>query len=132
MKYGISELSIVPLRAEASDKAEMVNQVLFGEHFKVLNFRAKWSKIRLAHDKYEEWICNEQWSEIDKNTYDKLEHNEPILTNELLDIIKNETHQTIPLGCTLPFLKTMHFKLTKISIVIKAKLRREKKIYQIY
>ncbi|MDC3103956.1 SH3 domain-containing protein, partial [Flavobacteriales bacterium] len=68
MKYGISELAIVPIRAEASDKAEMVNQVLFGEHFKVLESRVKWSKIRLAHDKYEGWICNKQWSEIDKNT----------------------------------------------------------------
>ena len=127
MKYGISELSIVPLRAEASDKAEMVNQVLFGEHFKVLNFRAKWSKIRLAHDKYEGWICNEQWSEIDKNTYDKLEHNEPILTNELVDIIKNETHQTIPLGCTLPFFKDNAFQINENKYSYKGEITKGKK-----
>ena len=36
MQYGISNLSIVPMRNEAADQAEMVNQILFGEHFKVL------------------------------------------------------------------------------------------------
>ena len=63
MKYGVSELAIVPIRAEASDKPEMINQILFGEHFKVLEHNIKWSKIRLAHDKYEGWICNKQWIE---------------------------------------------------------------------
>ena len=43
----------------------MVNQVLFGEHFKVLSSKVKWSKIRLAHDKYEGWICNKQILEIE-------------------------------------------------------------------
>ena len=47
MLYGICNLSIVPLRIEASDTSEMVSQVLFGEHFKVLEKRKKWSKIRL-------------------------------------------------------------------------------------
>ena len=35
------------MRAEAADASEMINQVLFGEHFKVLEVRKKWSKIRL-------------------------------------------------------------------------------------
>ena len=34
MKYGISNIAIVPMRIEAADQAEMVNQILFGEHFK--------------------------------------------------------------------------------------------------
>ena len=111
MKYGISELAIVPIRAEASDKGEMVNQVLFGEHFKVLESRVKWSKIRLAHDKYEGWICNKQWSEIDKNTYEELERNDPTLTTELLDMVVKDTHQTVPLGSTLPFYQEHQFKI---------------------
>ena len=36
MQYGISNLSVIPMRIEGSDQAEMVNQILFGEHFKVL------------------------------------------------------------------------------------------------
>ena len=41
MRYGIAQLSITPMRAEASDASEMTNQVLFGEHFKILEARKK-------------------------------------------------------------------------------------------
>ena len=34
--FGVCNLAIIPLRAEASDKSEIVSQVLFGEHFEVL------------------------------------------------------------------------------------------------
>ena len=43
MQYGISNLSIIAMRSESKDQAEIVNQILFGEHFKVLEFRKKWS-----------------------------------------------------------------------------------------
>jgi uncharacterized protein YgiM (DUF1202 family) len=52
MRYGICNLSIVPLRLEASDASEMVSQVLFGEDFKVLEKQKKWSKIQLSFDGY--------------------------------------------------------------------------------
>ena len=61
MDYGICNLSIVPVRAEASDSSEMVTQVLYGEHFKILEMRKKWSYIRTAFDKYEGWIDNKQY-----------------------------------------------------------------------
>ncbi|MCH8555868.1 MAG: hydrolase Nlp/P60, partial [Schleiferiaceae bacterium] len=32
MKYGICKMASVPMRAEPSDRSEMVNQLLFGEH----------------------------------------------------------------------------------------------------
>ena len=32
-KTGISLLSIIPIRAEPSEKSEMVSQLLFGEYF---------------------------------------------------------------------------------------------------
>ena len=102
MRYGISILSIVPIRSESSDKAEMINQVLFGEHFKVLENKSKWSKIRLAHDKYEGWICNKQWLEIDKSFYHELEQNSPTITSDILDIVDLGTPTTIPIGSTLP------------------------------
>ena len=60
MKYGLSNLSIIPMRAEATDLSEMVNQILFGEQYKIIESRKKFSKIRLSHDKYEGWICNKQ------------------------------------------------------------------------
>lgn len=103
MQYGISNLALVPMRAEAADTAEMTNQILFGEHFKVLEKRKKWSKIRLAHDKYEGWICNKQWQEVDKETYTQLDKSTPTLTTDLLDVVKGNQLQPIVMGSTLPF-----------------------------
>lgn len=37
MQYGICNLSIVPLRLEASDASELVSQVLYGDFLKYLN-----------------------------------------------------------------------------------------------
>ena len=106
MKYGISNLSIVPMRDEAADQAEMVNQILFGEHFKVLESRKKWSKIRLAHDNYEGWICNKQWIEIPEEDYKQLDKDVSTITTDILDIITKEQHQPIVIGSILPTYKS--------------------------
>jgi hypothetical protein len=56
-------LSVVPMRSEASDRSEMVNQVLFGETFQILESHEKWSLIELTHDHYKGWVCNKQISQ---------------------------------------------------------------------
>tara|TARA_B100001758_G_scaffold247628_2_gene266257 strand:- start:10578 stop:11342 length:765 start_codon:yes stop_codon:yes gene_type:complete len=108
MQYGISNLSIVPMRNEASDLSEMVNQILFGEHFKILESRKEWSKIRLAHDSYEGWICNKQWIEIEEDNYKKLDKEVSTITTDILDIISKDLHQPIVIGSILPSFKSGH------------------------
>jgi hypothetical protein len=108
MQYGISNLSIVPMRNEAADQAEMVNQILFGEHFKVLEVRKKWSRIRLAHDSYEGWICNKQWIEIEDDIYKQLDKDVSTITTDILDIISKDHHQPIVIGSILPSYKSGH------------------------
>tara|TARA_B100001287_G_scaffold276835_1_gene289896 strand:+ start:5720 stop:6484 length:765 start_codon:yes stop_codon:yes gene_type:complete len=108
MKFGISNLSIIPQRSEANDKAEMTNQILFGEHFKVLEIRKKWSKIRLSHDSYEGWICNKQWQEISEDDYKQLDKDVATITTDILDIITKEYQQPIVIGSVLPFYKSGH------------------------
>ena len=106
MKYGISNLAIVPMRIEAVDQAEMVNQILFGEHFKVLEVRKKWSKVRLAHDSYEGWVCNKQWIEIEKDIYKQLDKEVATIAIDILDIISKDHHQPIVIGSILPSYKS--------------------------
>jgi len=108
MNYGISNLSIVPMRNEAADQSEMVNQVIFGEHFKVLEIRKKWSKIRLAHDSYEGWICKQQWIEIEEDIYKQLDKEVATITTDILDIITKTHHQPIVIGSILPSYKSGH------------------------
>ena len=108
MQYGISNLSIVPMRSEAADQTEMVNQILFGEHFKVLEVRKKWSRIRLAHDSYEGWISNKQWIEIPEEDYKQLDKDVSTITTDILDIITKDQHLPIVMGSILPFYKSGH------------------------
>ena len=52
MEYGICVLGIVPLRKEPKDQSEMISQILFGQHFKILEVKTKWICIHLASDNY--------------------------------------------------------------------------------
>ena len=53
---GIAFLSSAPMRLEPSERSEMVNVLLFGETFEVLERTMKWAHIRLHHDRYEGWV----------------------------------------------------------------------------
>lgn len=87
MDYGICNLSIVPLRGEPSDSCEMVSQILYGEHFKILETRKKWSRIRLAFDSYEGWIDNKQYVNIPEQDYSYFETKETRLSSDLVDFV---------------------------------------------
>ena len=120
MNYGICNLSIVPLRVDPADQSEMVTQLLFGEHFKVLEIRKKWSKIRLAFDNYEGWIDNKQFQLTDDITYEKMEQSMPHYAGELIDFVTDE-HQnfsTITIGANLPFFKEQNLKINEIGLKI--------------
>ena len=112
MQYGICNLSIVPLRLEPSDTCELVSQVLYGEFFKVLEKRKKWSKIRLSFDKYEGWIDNNQYLEIDENQYQILKKQHPILSTDLVEFIQDSDQklQTITIGSTLNGIAILNHK----------------------
>lgn len=100
MRYGICPISIAPLRLETSDASEMVSQVLYGEIFKILENRKKWSKIRLSHDKYEGWIDNKQFTEIASEEYHSILDKEPIFSNDLIAHLTHQDHtlSTVTIG----------------------------------
>jgi len=103
MQYGICNLGIVPIRLEASDKSELVTQALYGDLFKVLEQRKKWSRIRFAYDKYEGWIDNKQYFEIEQSVYDQLASSEINLSKDLIEYVSDEADSLypIPLGSDL-------------------------------
>ena len=72
MPYGICPLCVVPVRAEANDASEMVTQLLYGDHFKIIETKSKWVKIQVAYDEYEGWIDIKQAIEIDESIFEEL------------------------------------------------------------
>lgn len=113
MLYGICDLSIVPLRLEPNDASEMISQVLFGDHFKVLENRKKWSKIRLAIDNYEGWIDNKQFKLIAEEEYLTISNTPAKLAGEIIDFVTDtkQNFYTIPIGCSLPFFENGNLRI---------------------
>jgi hypothetical protein len=103
--YGVCNLSIVPLRSQESDRSEMTSQLLFGDHFEVLEKQKNWSKIKLAFDDYEGFIDNKQYVEITKEEFTKRSNSVPIYSGDIIEYLSNSKNEltTIPLGTTLPF-----------------------------
>ena len=64
MLTGICDLSVIPMRSEASHKAEMTNQILFGESFIIKRVKSEWSHVSLIHDSYSGWIENKQFTKL--------------------------------------------------------------------
>ena len=60
----IASVSVVPVRAENSDRAEIVTQLLFGESCDILEVDKNWTKIKIHFDGYEGWVDTKQVSPI--------------------------------------------------------------------
>jgi hypothetical protein len=121
MKYGICNLSIVPLRAEAADSSELVTQVLYGEVFKVLESRKKWSRIRLAFDSYEAWIDNKQFLFIEEENYNDISRQTPIVCDDLVDMVYTKDNQmlSIVMGSSLNGLAILNHDFEGSSVEAK-------------
>ncbi len=122
--FGICNLAIIPLRLEPSDKSEIVSQVLFGEHFVILEKMNQWSRIKLHYDDYEGWVDSKQFQEISEANFNQLSKDAIILNGDLVEYITapNNLLLPIPLGSSLSFLNNneinttnYYFEGTKVS-----------------
>lgn len=108
MEYGISNLSIIPLRAEPSDKSEQVSQVLFGESFEITEWKENWVRIISAYDNYEGWIGRQQFVMLGHMAYRGFKQNPPLLTYRAITQawkIVNNSVLYLPIGSSLSFLE---------------------------
>lgn len=122
--FGICNLAIIPLRIEPSDKSEIVSQVLFGEHFEVLEQFKQWSKIKLQFDDYEGWVDSKQYQVLSESEFKQLSQDAIVLNSDLIEYITgpNNLLLPIPLGSSLSFLNhcdintsNFNFEGTKVS-----------------
>ncbi len=105
--YAVCNLSIVPIRAEASDKSEIYTQLLFGDAFEILERQPKWIRIRTLYENYEGWIDPKQLAPITEEQYQKWPGSTQIVGLDLSAKAKKPNGEIINLvpGCTLPFFK---------------------------
>ena len=103
--FGVCNLALVPMRAEASDKSEMISQLLFGDHFEILIQQEKWVHIRTGFDDYEGWIDHLQYAEIDMAGYLALHNLDTLLAPSISHLITDlEANKQLNLlaGSNLP------------------------------
>ena len=122
--FGICNLALIPLRIDHSDRSEIVSQVLFGEHFEILEQYNQWSKIKLQFDDYEGWVDSKQYQLISETDFHQLSNDVIVLNADLLEYITGTDNLLlpIPLGSSISFLthsdinhSNFNFEGTKIS-----------------
>ncbi|NQU87788.1 MAG: C40 family peptidase [Mariniphaga sp.] len=104
MNFGISTLSLIPVRKEPSEKSEMVTQILFGEHYEILEYMVGWCHVRLAYDDYEGWVDQKMITPISQRTYSKLINSPTAISTDIFTIIPVNSEQNLMIvsGSTLP------------------------------
>tara|TARA_Y100000589_G_scaffold328173_1_gene371688 strand:- start:574 stop:1347 length:774 start_codon:yes stop_codon:yes gene_type:complete len=118
MKYGITELSLVPGRAEASDKSEMVTQLLFGDTFSIIESTNKFIKIKLQYDNYECWICKKQCLAIEKEEFLKISNSPYHCTTDLVQAISYKNNVLpIVMGSSLPNYEEKTFSISDHQVI---------------
>ncbi|MBI2720876.1 MAG: C40 family peptidase [Bacteroidetes bacterium] len=106
MQYGICILSVVPGRKLPDNTSEMVTQLLFGEHYSVIEATEGWLKISVSFDEYECWINSKQHQRISESTFKQLQKQQAVYSSELIQVLHNKVSDArFPISCgsVLPF-----------------------------
>lgn len=82
MSYGICNLSVIPIRKEASHTSEMVSQLLYNEMYEVLDEKPGWKLIRVISDQYEGWIQGIQHQAISEQKFHELQAQMPYIVDQ--------------------------------------------------
>jgi gamma-D-glutamyl-L-lysine dipeptidyl-peptidase len=91
--FAICYLHVAPMRLEPSDRSEMVSQLLFGEHARIVEENEKWYRIQTAHDGYIGWIDKKQVTLTSLNASSILNASPALLQDQF-----NQFHRIGP-GC---------------------------------
>jgi hypothetical protein len=114
IEYGVCRLSVVPVRKEPSDKDEQVTQLLFGDHYQIVDRSSdgKWLKISIYYDQYEGWIDGKQHHFISEDYFNYINQAEFKITTDLTSsLLYNKSPVAILMGSIIPISSTELFKM---------------------
>ncbi|HEX9651271.1 MAG TPA: C40 family peptidase [Cyclobacteriaceae bacterium] len=114
LERGICRLGIVPVRSAPGDTCEMVNQLLFGEHYTVLELSdsKEWIRIKAYFDEHEGWINSRQHHRITEDYFNQINNSDYKISLDISSSIlyrKNTIH--IVMGSILPISTNELFKM---------------------
>ena len=103
-RYHVCNVAVAPLRSEASDKSEIVSQLLFGDRVEVVEKTEKWCLVKTLHDDYSGWMDYKQLTVLTSEQYhyeNGFVYVAPTQLNNTL--VNKETNYYLSPGSTLPF-----------------------------
>ena len=121
---GLSLYSVIPVRAEASETAEQITQILFGETFAILEQKPRWNRVKLHSDGQEGWIdakmCTPMMAAEEKEYREACKRSAATVVFPLAYAISENNGQTIPLtaGTRLTNYKDGRFEVLKVGFRI--------------
>ena len=115
MNFCICPLSIVPVRSSASDKSEMVSQLLFGETVEILESKATWAKVRCTWDNYIGWVDSKQLKPITPSEFRLYQHNHACSLELVQPAMADGHYIPVTIGANLPNFDGLRFSLNGSS-----------------
>ncbi|RZK96503.1 MAG: SH3 domain-containing protein, partial [Hymenobacter sp.] len=105
-------MSAVPVRAEPTDRAELVTELLFGECYTVLQTQGNWLRLEAAADHYLGWIDAKQHRPVSPEYFRAWGAQDHPRALDVVQVVSSAAmRQPITLGCRLPFFDGMTLKL---------------------
>lgn len=101
MNKGICVVTVAPVRAENSDRAEIVTEMLFGESADILEVNKNWTKIKMHYDGYEGWMDTKQIKHI---TDEHLTNRKvTLITENFASIMTNDGRTLLSMGSEVEY-----------------------------
>jgi cell wall-associated NlpC family hydrolase len=101
MNKGICIVTVAPVRAEGSDKAEIVTEILFGESADILEVNKNWTKIKMHYDEYEGWMDTKQIKPISDEDFAR--RKVTVVTEDFSSVLMNDGKTLLSIGSEVEF-----------------------------
>ncbi|TVQ73185.1 MAG: hypothetical protein EA363_03510 [Balneolaceae bacterium] len=105
IRYGVTDIGIVPIRETPNETAEMVNQLLLGETVEIISHEGVWTRIVSHFDNYEGWVNASQIRGLTEPDYHHwVEHPDRrrFPYRSTFAVGESEHHIQIPCGAFVP------------------------------
>jgi gamma-D-glutamyl-L-lysine dipeptidyl-peptidase len=113
MDKGTCLLTYVPMRKEPNSASEMVNSLIFGESYNILESTNDWLRIQTDFDHYEGWIS--------RNAYFEHQEFNSVCDTLLIEALGKQQRILIPCGANIPENGMFHVDGEKFIIEKKLK-----------
>lgn len=118
MQYHVCPLSVAPIRKEASDKSEIITQVLFGEMLEETAREKQWVQVKCTWDGYSGWIDEKQLKPVTNKYFEKYKHHDPYVSLDVSQpVLKDDKGFSILMGSTLPLFDGLTLDLEKDKFI---------------